>query len=352
MSISRRKFLGLIGSVGATTGLCQSANAATNKDFSGYPESFAVLHDISLCVGCRSCEAACNEVNNLEVPDTPFTDTTVLDQKRRTTSKNYTVVNRYASEQKPAHTPVFRKNQCNHCLEPACASACFVRAFRKTEQGAVVYDPSVCVGCRYCMVACPFDIPTYEYDNAFSPKIMKCTMCYPRILEGKRPGCVESCPTEALVFGKRTDLISIARNRIAKFPDKYINHIYGEHEMGGTSWLYLSNTPFKDLDMREDLGTTAAPKLTAGALGAVPMVVAVWPILLTGIYAINKRKDKISKIETQQAVQRAIDETNASAEVKMTDLKAQFEKQKTRAIEKEVKKAISELQQKQDKENA
>jgi len=169
-----------------------------------------------------------------------------------------------------------------------------VKAFSKTPEGAVSYDASVCVGCRYCMVACPFEIPTYEYNDAFSPRVVKCTLCHPRILKGQLPGCVEACPKEALTFGKREDLLMIARERIRKYPDRYVDHIYGEHEMGGTSWLYLSNVPFEKIGMREDLGITPAPQLTAGALGAVPIVVGLWPVLLTGIYAMSKRKEKIA----------------------------------------------------------
>ena len=297
MSISRRKFLGWIGAAGAGSVAGKSAHAAGNKHFEGYPESFGVLHDITRCVGCRSCEAACNQVNDLPAPDKPFADLSVLDKKRRTTAKSYTVVNQHAIPGNPK--PAFAKLQCNHCLEPACASACFVRAFKKTKTGAVTYDPSVCVGCRYCIIACPFEIPTYEYDEAFSPRVMKCTMCYPRVMEGKLPGCVEACPMEALTFGKREDLIKIARERIRKYPDKYIDHIYGEKEMGGTSWLYISSVPFSKVGMREDLGVTSAPELTSGALAVVPMVAGLWPVLLMGIYAMSKRKEIIFEEELE-----------------------------------------------------
>jgi formate dehydrogenase iron-sulfur subunit len=306
MSISRRKFLGWVGAAGLSTTIGKSADAATNKQFTGYPKSFAILHDITLCVGCRSCEAACNKVNELPQPDKPFTDLSVLETKRRTTTKAFTVVNKYDNI-KGSQNPVFYKKQCNHCLEPACASACFVRAFTKTNTGAVTYDSSVCVGCRYCMIACPFEIPTYEYDQALTPRIRKCTMCYPRVIEGLLPGCVEACPMEALSFGKREDMITIARERFRKHPERYVDHIYGEHEMGGTSWLYISGTPFKELGMREDLGTTPAPQLTAGALSSVPMIVGLWPVLLVGIYAVSKRKEKIAQTEKQQALTPALD---------------------------------------------
>jgi len=230
MSISRRKFLGWVGAAGLSATIGKSATASTHKHFTGYPGSFAVLHDTTLCVGCRSCEAACNKVNDLPSPDKPFADLSVLEKKRRTTTKAFTVVNKYNDPEKP-EKPVFFKKQCNHCLEPACASVCFVRAFTKTKTGAVTYDSSVCVGCRYCMVACPFEIPTYEYDQVLTPRIRKCTMCYPLVSKGQLPGCVEVCPMEALTFGKRQDLINFAKQRIQKYPDRYVDHIYGEHEM-------------------------------------------------------------------------------------------------------------------------
>jgi Fe-S-cluster-containing dehydrogenase component len=336
MSLSRRTFLGWLGAAGITaTGT--KATAATTHHFEGYPDAKAVLHDTTLCIGCRRCEEACNTVNNLPPPETPFDDLSVLDSPRRTTSKAYTVVNRRPGN---GERPVFVKKQCNHCLEPACASACFVNAFTKTPEGAVVYDASVCVGCRYCMIACPFEVPTYEYDSALSPRVMKCTLCHPRVLEGKLPGCVEICPTEALLFGRRDDLLKIARQRIARRPDKYIDHIYGEREMGGTAWLYLSGVPFDTIGMRTDLGVTPAPALTAGALGAVPMVVGLWPVLLTGIYAMNKRKEKIAAEEKSRAVAEALARADEAATAKLDAALEKAKQEKATAIDKAVKEAL------------
>jgi formate dehydrogenase iron-sulfur subunit len=337
MSISRRKFLGWMGAAGLASAVGTSAQASTNKTFKGYPNSNAVLHDITRCIGCRRCEAACNQVNELPAPDKPFDDLSVLEEQRRTTAKTYTVVNQFGGEK-----PFFVKKQCNHCLEPACASACFVKAFTKTPEGAVVYNEKVCVGCRYCMVACPFEIPAYTYNDPITPRIMKCTMCHPRVLEGKLPGCVQACPTEALVFGKREEVLNVARKRIYDWPDRYINHIYGEKEMGGTSWLYLSGKSFAEAGMREDLGNTPAPALTAGALGAVPMVVGLWPVLLTGIYAINKRKEKIAAQEQRQAVDTAVADTKAEGEAQLKTALEKAAKEKESAIASEVKKALEE----------
>lgn len=163
---------------------------AAAKDFEGYSDGMGVLVDLSRCVGCRSCEAACNKEHGLPEPEKPFNDYSVFDemhhgQKRRTDETRYTVVNRYDIEEQ-SH-PIYRKIQCNHCQEPACLTSCFVNAYTKTPEGAVVYDSSVCVGCRTCMIACPFYIPTFKYSSPFDPKIMKCTFCYDtRLKQGSR----------------------------------------------------------------------------------------------------------------------------------------------------------------------
>jgi Fe-S-cluster-containing dehydrogenase component len=338
--MKRRHFLGLLGATGLSLSAGVSkARASSAADVTGLPNVGGVLFDATRCIGCRKCEAACNQVNELPKPAKPFDDLTVLETKRRTDAKTYTVVNKYLPE--AGKPPVFRKIQCNHCLEPACASACFVHAFKKTETGAVVYDPLVCVGCRYCIVACPFNIPTYEYDKALAPRVMKCTLCYPRLLEGKLPGCVEACPKEALVFGKRRELLNIAWDRIGANPGRYVEHVYGEREMGGTSWIYLAPKPsFAALGMDEHLGTASAPELTSGALAAVPAVAGVWPVLLTGLYAISKRKEKIAEEEKKAAVEAAIAKASADAEAKLTEELAKTEVANKRRIEVEVKKAL------------
>ena len=202
------------------------------------------------------------------------------------------------------------------------------------------------------MIACPFEIPTYEYDKAFTPRVMKCTMCHPRIIKGLLPGCVEACPTEALTYRKRDDLLRIGRERIRKFPERYVNHIYGENEMGGTSWLYLSGVPFSEVGMREDLGITPAPKLTSGALSGVPMVVGLWPVLLSGVYAINKRKERIEREEKQQAVVDALEKARAESESKLAEAMGQAKKEKEAAIEKAVNTALEEAAKAQTEETA
>jgi len=347
--MKRRMFLGMMGS--AALGLAGSpALAAPNKKFEGHPDTMGVLFDATRCIGCRKCEAACNKVNDLPEPERPFDDLEVMNEARRTTEKTYTVVNAFNPQGQAK--PVYRKMQCNHCLEPACASACFVKAFVKQSSGAVTYDHTLCVGCRYCMIACPFNIPAYEYGEPVTPRIMKCHLCHPWISAGDRtvPGCVEACPKEALTYGPRDGLLEIAQNRISRQPDVYIDHIYGTEEMGGTSWLYISHVPFSEIGLREDLGVKSAPELTSGALAAVPVVVGLWPVLLGGVYAINKRKDEVAKSEKEAAVAAAKAEAASDKEATVKQLKQKAQEDKEKAVEYAVNKALKEAEEARAKE--
>ncbi len=342
----RRDFLKLVGLTGGAATLAATgvAQAASGAGVAPNPAAIGVLHDSSLCIGCRRCEAACAEVNARPAPKTPFDDLSVLDKKRRTSVDNYTVVNKY---QPGGARPMFRKQQCNHCLEPACASACFVKAFRKNEDGSVTYDASLCVGCRYCMIACPFNVPAYDYNKVLYPLVHKCTLCEPRLLQGKLPGCVETCPTGALLFGKRLELLQVAKDRIAQNPTRYVNHIYGESEMGGTNWLYLSPVPHEQLG-QPVLGKASVPELTAGALGSVPMVAGLWPVLLTGAYAISKRKEKVSAEERAEAVREAVEQTEEKAAQALSAALAKAGKDKEAALAKVQKEQEAALKAKEE----
>ncbi|KPL03663.1 MAG: hypothetical protein AMJ73_05845 [candidate division Zixibacteria bacterium SM1_73] len=297
--MDRRKFLKAVAAAGGAGLVGKSKLARGVEHFTGYPDRLGVLTDLTRCVGCRTCEAACNEVNKLPPPKIPFDDQSVFEKTRRTSERAYTVVNRYPNP-KPGGPPIYVKHQCRHCDEPACASACLVAAFTKTPEGAVSYNEGVCVGCRYCMTACPFYVPAYEYNDPFSPEIKKCTMCYDtRISKGGIPACVEACPMEAMTFGKRSDLIRVARKRILEHPDKYTDHIYGENEVGGTSWLYISGVPFEKLGFATDLGTKPYPELTRGFLSMVPGVLVIWPALLGGFYMFTQHRELMDEEEEE-----------------------------------------------------
>lgn len=299
MAINRRGFLKAVGAIGASTLVAGPKKALAYQGFTGNPDRYGILTDLTLCIGrnCRKCEAACNKENKLPPPKVPFEDNSVFDQTRRPEPQSFTVVNRYPHPQSGG-PPIYVKNQCRHCDEPACASACLVKAFTKTREGAVTYNKGVCVGCRYCMTACPFYVPAYEYNKPFSPEVKKCTMCYDtRVSKGGIPACVEACPMETMTFGKRSDLIRLARKRIIENPDKYIDHIYGEQEVGGTSWMYISGVPFEQLGFPMDLGTKPYPELTKGFLSMVPAVLVIWPALLGGFYMFTQHREEMGVSE-------------------------------------------------------
>ena len=296
MKVNRRDFLRstaiATGSVAALSLLKRPTEVFAAATTNGRSNGMAALSDTTRCVGCRRCEAACNWVNRLQAPAIPFEDRSVFKDQRRTEPEAFTVVNRYESPD--LVKPVYRKIQCMHCAEPACATACLVGALKKTPEGAVIYDENLCIGCRYCMTACPFYIPTFEYFDATSPAIRKCTMCYNRIHQGQKPACAEACPVDAITFGKRSDILNVARDRIRKEPQRYIDYVYGEHEAGGTDWLYISGVPFGQLGLPEDLGTTPFIEYTQGFLSVVPLVLIAWPAIFGGIYTWTKRNEQLA----------------------------------------------------------
>jgi len=295
--LSRRGFLKVAAALGSL--LFGHSKKASAQHFSGWPDRFGMLVDLTRCIGCRRCEAACNKANNLPAPEIPFEDKSVFAKKRRTDARTYTVVNRY-SDPRRLGEPVYSKVQCMHCEEPACVSACLVGAMKKTREGPVVWNESVCIGCRYCINACPFYIPAYEYSEPFTPRVQKCFMCYHRIAKGEVPACAAECPMEALTFGKRSELIQLARDRIRNHPNKYIDHIYGEHEAGGTGWLYISGVPFEQLDFPVELGTTPYPEFTREFLSFVPLVLVVWPALFGGFYLFSNRREQMAQADEKK----------------------------------------------------
>jgi formate dehydrogenase iron-sulfur subunit len=254
---NRRSFLKASTAItAAVTGLTPTTASAGPKNVLS-PNRMGVLVDTTVCIGCRNCEWACKTAHGLETPPLEsYEDRTPMQQMRRPDDTALTVVNQYYREN--PELPVTVKVQCMHCDHPACVSACIVGAINKQEDGAVLWDTDKCIGCRYCMVACPFQIPAFEYHKAIQPRIMKCDFCTERRKDGKLPACVESCPVEALTFGPREELVRVARDKIRRAPDRYVDHVYGEYEVGGTSWCYLAGAPFDSLQFPK-LGDSPAP---------------------------------------------------------------------------------------------
>jgi formate dehydrogenase iron-sulfur subunit len=294
--VNRRDFLKLGGTAAGTAALTAVGATPAHARPLVDPDRIGVLVDTTYCIGCRRCEFACGEENdNPHQELSAYDDTSVMAEMRRPDAESYTVVNRYSA---PEYTdqPMDVKVNCLHCDHPACVSACIVGALEKNPMGPVTYDAWKCIGCRYCMVACPFQIPAYEYANATTPRVMKCNLCVERTLEqGKQPACVEICPKEALVYGKRSDLVKLAHRKIREHPGRYHDEVYGEHTVGGTSWMYIADRPLTDLDLPE-LPDESPAEITEGIQHGIFRGFS-GPIMLFGLMSVllkssgDKRKE-------------------------------------------------------------
>lgn len=264
MKINRRAFLEAAGAIIVGAGAGKQAQAYASRKKGAPPNAYGCLVDLTVCVGCRMCEDACNRVNGLGPVVQRIDNRTIFDRNRRPEVDAFTVVNRYYSgrlNEQNELIPTYVKTQCMHCQEPACASACVTGALSKKDIGPVTYDKHKCIGCRYCMIACPFQVPAYEYFDPLTPRVRKCTFCYDRIRhEGGKPGCAAACPMEAITFGKRDEMLSLAKKKIKTNPVRYLDRVYGEHEVGGTSWMYIAKDPFEKLGFL-DLPRRPLPRL-------------------------------------------------------------------------------------------
>jgi formate dehydrogenase iron-sulfur subunit len=250
----------------------------------------AILYDATLCIGCLQCEEGCAKQNTL-----PYDEGIAAEKK--TSAHKYTYVAVRDDEK-------FMRRLCMHCIDPSCVSACPVGALKKTKDGPVIYEEDRCMGCRYCMVACPFGVPKYEWSKAL-PGIRKCIMCYTRLEKGEQTACAEACPTGATISGERASLLAEAGKRISQTPGNYFNHIYGASEVGGTSVLKLSSVPFQQFGLPSKLGTQALPHLTADVIKHIPSVATVSWAMLGGIWWITNRRNQVAQVEDAGNVEKA-----------------------------------------------
>lgn len=279
--LSRRDFLKRAGaSAAAVTASCVLAGQAQPALASGAAsnQAWGMLIDVTRCTGCQSCVLACKEANDRPNPTV---------EPRALSNDAYSFID--VRPNPNSDGPLNVKRQCMHCVSPACASACTVGALHKTPEGPVVYDSEKCIGCRYCQYACPFGVPTYDWDNPLG-LIHKCQMCVDRLADGELPACMAACPAGALRFGRRSDLLTQAHAQIRSNPGRYIDHVYGEFEAGGTSMLYLSAVPFSQLGL-PDLSEEPISEQAEAVMKKTPIIAASVASLATGLYWLLKRRN-------------------------------------------------------------
>ncbi|MCA9869171.1 MAG: 4Fe-4S dicluster domain-containing protein [Caldilineae bacterium] len=286
--MSRRTFLkhaGVGAAVCAAGGLAVQPALASEGTSSA--NAWGVLVDLTRCNGCDSCALACKQANQRPEED---------QIPNQLSSDSYSFVDRrvYVGDAgQEQQMPV--KRQCMHCLHPACVSACTVGALTKTPDGPVVYDSSKCIGCRYCQYACPFGVPTYDWANPLG-LIHKCQFCISRLDEGEQPACVAGCPTGALRFGTRNDLLAQAHSQIDSNPGRYIDQIYGESELGGTSVLYLSGVPFAAMGL-PTLDSQSPSRYAEAVMRKTPVIGLTVAALASGAYWLTKRREFLAQPE-------------------------------------------------------
>ena len=298
MNISRRSALkAMVAVTAGTAAAALSPSQAKAAEVAALPDAVGMLYDSTKCVGCKACMMACNKANDI-TPDTALTEGrahTPVDLNEHALN----IIKVYQGKPEEGHAYV--KRQCMHCVDPACTAACMLGALHKVERGIVAYDASLCVGCRYCEMACPFNIPKMEWSKTM-PKIVKCQLCRHRIAKGQQPACCEACPVGAVIYGKRADLLVEAHRRLEQLPERYIPKVYGEHEAGGTQVLYLAGVDFEKLGLPA-YGTKPVPTTVEMVQHSIYQGF-IAPVVLYGILAgvmwRNRREEVQHKEEEQR----------------------------------------------------
>jgi formate dehydrogenase iron-sulfur subunit len=255
-------------------------------------QPMAMLIDVTRCTGCEQCVVVCKQENGLG-KDRPWPGQGPIDGLSAT---RFTTVLR-----RPGNH--FVRQQCRHCQEPACVSACIVGAMQKTPEGPVICDADKCIGCRYCMLACPYGVPRYDWEQSVH-SIQKCTLCHERIKHDRLPACVDACPEKATSFGPRSDMLAEADRRLAAHPDRYLQRVYGRNEVGGTCVLYISDVPLDFLGWKPELGEKPLPDLTWAALEKVPWIVFGMGGLMVGLNWVIRRRMHMEALSASQAAEK------------------------------------------------
>ncbi len=281
--LDRRSFLQLSATAGAASLLPAQAAASAASEANQFPDARAILYDATRCIGCRSCARTCREVKNLDpLPDD--VNGVKFDMPSQLGEEDFMVIQLCESSEPGEDGEKkwsFFKRNCMHCNSPACASACPVAALVKTPEGPVVYHEHKCIGCRYCLLACPYTVPRYQWLDRM-PRVRKCDF---------NGACVAACPVGALKMGPRAELINEAHRRIADEPERYVDHLYGEHEAGGTSYLILSGIAFEDLDL-PDLPSTVRSSYSDAIMGGLPGWIIGLGLFLGGLYQVNRWQER------------------------------------------------------------
>lgn len=299
MTVSRREMLRSIGT-GSIAAACGAGTAFTASASQAVPtpreDAVAMLYDATVCIGCKACVAACTTANGL-IPDTTMSGGLwQMPTDLNSQTKNIIMLARDGDETS------FVKKQCMHCLDPACVSGCPFKALTKGKYGIVEWEPSRCIGCRYCEISCPFDVPRFEWTK-FNPKIVKCEFCNFRLEKGEQPACTDVCPTHAVIFGTRADLLAEAKRRIDASPGKYYqDRVYGDGDLGGTQVLYLSHMPFDKLGL-PDVGPTSraheGSKVHSAIYKGMVIPTAIYAVLVAAV----RRRFKVMQEEAHREEQ-------------------------------------------------
>ncbi len=311
MAMDRRSLIKTLAAGGAAVAAGASPAAAAARK-TAPPGAMGMLYDTTLCIGCKTCVVACKQANGM--PADTAAGGGLWDAPDDLNSKTKNIIKQYRQGERQS----FVKQQCMHCVDPGCAAACMLHSLQKDPTtGVVTYDPAYCVGCRYCQMACAFNVPKFEFEKA-APKIVKCELCrhrvkdaaardasgYTRYPKGQGPACCEVCPRDAVIYGRRDELLAEAKRRIGAWPGKYHkDRVYGEFDAGGTQVLYLSHVPFESIGL-PDVGDKPVPEtayaVQEGIYYKVPFAapVGLFAVLAAVIYR-NKRAESVGAAEKE-----------------------------------------------------